>query len=347
MKQTVLNLMQATGAFAPFRQAHRRQALVLTYHRFSEREDGARISARAFAEQLDYLTAHYTVVPLSHLAEQVASGQPLPPGLAAVTIDDGYWDSYEIAFPLLRQRGIPATVFAVTEFVDRQTWLWTDQARYLADSVSPKKLAAAHYATKMCLERTDGSRLAVSVEQINATLKTLPEEMRIEALKRLARALDVEMPKLPPREFESITWQQAIEMDRAGVEIGSHTMTHPILPQVGDEQLRRELQQSRERLEEKLGRTVDTFCYPNGDNDARVLCEVERAGYQCAVTCEIGLNQLGGNPLALRRIHGEHDLAHFIQSTSGFEQVKNRCWAVLSNLKDKRAQQGAGQEATA
>ena len=65
MKGSVLNLLRITGAFAPFRWAHRHQALIVTYHRFSEREGGARISARAFAEQVKYLAAHYTLVPLS------------------------------------------------------------------------------------------------------------------------------------------------------------------------------------------------------------------------------------------------------------------------------------------
>src|SRR5262247_2616423 len=135
MKGTILNLLRITGAFAPFRWAHRHQALVITYHRFSECEGGAPISARAFAEQVKYLAAHYTLVPLSRLTGCLRKRE-LPPRLAAITIDDGYRDAYEIAFPILRENRAPATVFVVTEFVEGAAWLWTDKARYLTAAAS-------------------------------------------------------------------------------------------------------------------------------------------------------------------------------------------------------------------
>ena len=115
-------------------------------------------------------------------------------------------------------------------------------------------------------------------ERINSIIKRLPDESKEEAIERLSRALGVAIPPTPPEEFSSVTWDQAREMDANGVEIGSHTLTHPILTNVGDERLRRELSDSKSRLEEVLGHQVDLFCYPNGDNDERVRCEVARAG---------------------------------------------------------------------
>src|SRR5262249_44456280 len=113
-------------------------------------------------------------------------------------------------------------------------------------------------------------------------------------------------------------------MDSNGIEIGSHTMTHPILTNIGDEQLRQELQGSRSRLEEILGRCVEHFCHPNGDYDERVQGEIARAGYRVAGTSVSGLNKRGDNLLTLRRVHTERDLVRFIQSTSGFEQLKDK-----------------------
>src|SRR5947207_1608092 len=94
MKRTVLNLMVAAGAFAPFRMANRSKALILMYHRFSRSDDGVSTSARAFGEQLQYLKAHYQFVSLSQIAEYIGSGINFPPGLAAITIDDGFLDAY-------------------------------------------------------------------------------------------------------------------------------------------------------------------------------------------------------------------------------------------------------------
>ena len=86
--------------------------------------------------------------------------------------------------------------------------------------------------------------------------------------------------------------------------------------------LRDEVAQSRERIQNAIGREVETFCYPNGDYDLRTRHEVARAGYQLAVTTEVGLNNGCNDPLALRRIHGEYDLARFVKNTSGLARAQ-------------------------
>jgi peptidoglycan/xylan/chitin deacetylase (PgdA/CDA1 family) len=314
--------MRVSGAFDLMRLTLRRRALILTYHRFSGGEEEGKTSARQFAEQLEYLGAHYQVVSLARMVELMNRPEPLPPGLAAITIDDGYGDAYHIAYPLLRRHGFPASLFVVTEFTDGTGWIWTDKARYLTQEAAPQGLTAKIEGSELGLElNCSASRRDASVA-LNSILKRLPDEMKEEAIERLARDLEVMLPDQPPEEFRPVTWEQAREMDANGIEIGSHTMTHPILTNISDERLRRELHGSKLRLEEALGRRVDQFCYPNGDNDERVQCEVARAGYRVAVTCVGGLNKRGDDPLTLRRIHTERDLAHFLQSTSGFEQLK-------------------------
>jgi len=317
----MLNLLQGAGAFAPFRWAHRRQALIITYHRLSEREGEARISARAFAEQARYLAAHYTLVPLSHLADCLRR-RPIPPRLAAITIDDGYRDAYEIAFPILRKHRAPATVFVVTEFVDGAAWLWTDKPRYLTTLAAPQAIEIEVGERTLKLELSGGASRAVAACLINAALKPLPEEDRNASIERLASDLGVKLPERPPAEYSAINWGQAREMFDAGVEIGSHTLTHPILTGLSDERLREEVVHSRDRIQTALGRKVETFCYPNGDHDFRTRREVARAGYELAVTTDFGLNNEQDDPLELRRIHGEHDLARFVKNTSGFARAQ-------------------------
>jgi len=321
MKGTILNLLRITGAFAPFRWAHRHQALIITYHRLSEREGGARISARAFAEQVEYLAAHYTLVPLSRLAACLRKRE-LPPRLAAITIDDGYRDAYEIAFPILRKHCAPATVFVVTEFVEGTAWLWTDKARYLAAGAAAQAFEIGIGSRDLRLELNGAASRAVAAGLINAALKPLSEEARDALVERLAFELGVKLPERPPAEYDAINWRQAREMADAGVEIGSHTLTHPILTGLGGARLREEVVQSRDRIQNAIGRKVETFCYPNGDYDLRTRLEVARAGYQLAVTTDTGLNNELNDPLALRRIHGEYDLARFVKNTSGFVRTQ-------------------------
>jgi len=324
MKRAVLNLMRSTGLFAPFRLANRNKALIVVYHRFSEDGDRLATSARAFREQLEYLTAHYRVISLSEMASYFRRGKRLPASVAAITVDDGYRDFFEIAFPLLRRHNLPASVFVATDFIDQRTWLWTDKLRYLTSRAATEMLEATinDRALRMQLGDTESRLVAASV--VNSELKQIPDEAKDDIITRIASSLNVPLPYVPPGEFSPLTWEQVREMDAAGIEIGSHTLTHPILTNISRDRLRRELNESRLRLEEVLRRKVDLFCYPNGDYDVMVSNEVERAGYKCAVTSRHGLNDRDANPLALRRIHTERDLVHFVQSTSGFELLKNR-----------------------
>jgi peptidoglycan/xylan/chitin deacetylase (PgdA/CDA1 family) len=321
------------------RLAHRRHALILTYHRFSPGGGGAngwapslpslpsllnKTPAKVFAEQLEYLTRRYNVVPLSRLAESISHREQAPARLAAITIDDGYRDAYEIAYPLLRRFGAPATLFVAADFIDRRAWIWTDKARFLTRRAVSQRLAIKIGGQESRLNLDDPSSRHDAAERVNATLKRIPDEVKEEAIERLASACGVVLPQTPPDEFGPIAWAEAREMQAHGIEIGSHTLTHPILTMVGDQRLRSELQGSRSRLEEVLKRRIEQFCYPNGDHDERVRSEVARAGYRVAVTCEGGLNKRGDDPLTLRRIHTERDIAHFAKSACGLEELKSK-----------------------
>jgi hypothetical protein len=130
MKQVALRLLRMSGGFSLFRLVNRNRALILTYHRFGDGPSAT--SARTLQEQLNCLTTRYNLLPLEEIAARVAARQDLPPGAAAVTIDDGYDDAYRIAFPLLRRFRVPATLFVVTDFLHGRGWVWTDKMRYIA-----------------------------------------------------------------------------------------------------------------------------------------------------------------------------------------------------------------------
>lgn len=328
IKQLTLNLMRVSGVFDLARLARRHAALILTYHRFSAGREDGKISAANFAEQLEYLTKRYRLVPLAQLAESVVGREEARPRLAAITIDDGYHDVYQIAYPLLRRFGSPATLFVPPDFIDRRVWIWTDKVRFLAGQAVSQRGAFRPVMDfserEIPIELTDAASRREAAERINSALKQFPEEIKEEAIERLAGDLGVELPESPPDEFGPISWAEAREMQANGIEMGSHTLTHPILTRIGDERLRRELRDSKSRLEEALRRRIEQFCYPNGDYDERVQREVARAEYRIAVTCVSGLNKRGDDPLTLRRIHTERDLAHFAQSASGFEELRRK-----------------------
>jgi peptidoglycan/xylan/chitin deacetylase (PgdA/CDA1 family) len=319
----MLNLMRRAGAFALFRRANRDKALILTYHRFTHEGSGEAVFARAFAEHVSYLAKHYSLMTLSALARHLKDGDGLPPGIAVITIDDGYRDAYEIAFPILHQYNAPATLFAVTDFVDRKGWLWTDKLRFLTARTGRARIETEINNQTLSFTLNGHISRAEAAARINSALKALPDDSKEEAINALASSLGVRLPGLPPDEYGPITWEQAREMQRCGIEVGSHTKTHPMLTQVDDARLLGELLQSRARLEAVLNRSVDLFCYPNGGQDERIRRAAQMSGYNCAVTTELGFNDQGADLMQLRRMDTEASFMRFVQITSGFDQLTN------------------------
>jgi peptidoglycan/xylan/chitin deacetylase (PgdA/CDA1 family) len=331
MKLAVLMLMRATGAFAAFRLAHRRRILILTYHRFSDRTEDGSTSRAAFSEQLSYLRRRYTIVPLSAIERHFTEGAPLPDASAAITIDDGYRDAYEVAFPILRRYDAPAALFAVTDFIDQKGWLWTDKLPYVLPRTAAARLAITLGGSTVDVELNGRESRRQTAARINESLKSANDDAKEQAIRSVVEQAGVELPAQPPPECSALTWSELREMSRAGIEIGSHTVTHPILSRVDAARLRRELRDSRSRLEAMLDREVRLFCYPNGTFTPDVRDEVGRAGYRLAVTTRCGLNSAQSDPLSLQRIHTERDLAHFVQSTSGFEPIKNNLRRLMAH----------------
>lgn len=93
-----------------------------------------------------------------------------------------------------------------------------------------------------------------------------------------------------------------IEISRHGVEIGSHTKSHPELTRISPAEQLTEIADSKKELEELLDHPVDSFCYPGGNNDGMVKEAVKKAGYRHAVTTQRGHVEMGEDPFALRRI---------------------------------------------
>src|SRR5262249_19735982 len=138
----------------------------------------------------------------------------------------------------------------------------------------------------------------------------------------IASRLSVVLPDRPPDDYAGLSWAELREMAASGIDVGSHSMTHSILTLESDQRLLYELRESRSKIERLTGSPVSVFCYPNGDYDSRTIQEARRCGYIGAVTCRPGLNTAAQSPFELKRVHTVDDFAHFLQGTSGLEQIK-------------------------
>jgi peptidoglycan/xylan/chitin deacetylase (PgdA/CDA1 family) len=143
------------------------------------------------------------------------------------------------------------------------------------------------------------------VEKIIDWMKAAPLRLRRAAEVRIRAATPQFAPTLEQREqFDPMTWEQLSGMDPALISIGSHTLSHPILSTMTDSEIDFEVRESRRILEERLKRSVEFFCYPNGDYDDRIVAVV-RKHYRAAVTALPGTIGAGADLYTLPRIPSE------------------------------------------
>ena len=225
---------------------------ILLYHGTPPRDAGW------LERQLAWLRRCFKVVPLVEILRERAAD-----GCVALTFDDGLRNNVQVAYPILRRLGLHATFFVCPGLIDRGGWLWNHEAR--------QRLRHAG-------EPTD------TVEW----MKSLPLDVRRDVEARIRQATPGFAPSPAQRdEFDLATWEELRALDPRVVSIGSHTLTHPILPLSSPQEIEAEVSQSRARLEDELQRPVETFAYPNGAYD-EVVHQCVRKHYRMAVAVEGG-----------------------------------------------------------
>ena len=309
------------GAFAPALWSLRRtpSLVILAYHRVlpSDHPDrafeqpGMFVSPESFQMHVRELLRHFEVVDLSDWVVRVRNVKSVPARACAITLDDGWKDNFEYAFPILKQERCPSTIFLVADRIGSTYRFWPNRlARILrqidrAANEPPPQLAE-------CL-----GRVGIDVSRIGDGLRMAEIDAAISACKAvsdetLERLLCEWVGDLQSSELDrDILNRQELEEMRASqlVRFGSHTRRHTRLRDgLSNDVLEDEIGGSRQCLEQLLGEPVDLFCYPNGDMFAGAV-EVVRRNYAAAVTTALGWNRPSGDLHMLRRISVHEDVA--------------------------------------
>ncbi len=287
-----------------------RRPLVLCYHRVVEdvREHplsapAMLVSQRTLEAQLDWVGRRYDFVGLDEIGRRLEAGgggRRARRPLAAVTFDDGYADVYHNGFPLLRRKGIPFAVFVVTGVVDTHGPHLHDELYVLLE-----RLRAREGAERL-VRRLEGVGIAAHrfrpgrhapaewlVDLVEHLLRSLPRRELLPLL--VALRSEVSVPGALAEELRPMTWPMVVALHESGVTVGSHTRSHPILPNEGAETIRAELASAKRALEERLGGEVRHLAYPDGQFCPTTVEAAHAAGYRYAYTC--CAHGLAGRPL--------------------------------------------------
>lgn len=315
-----LNVLESLGALRARVQS---DLPILAYHRILDMGDERAfpfdpelVSATPaeFRLQMEYVARHFDPITFADVIRSIDGEFMLPERPLIVTFDDGYRDNWEHAFPVLRDVGVPATIFVSTGYVGADTTYWYDHLAYALYRSGPGRV----HLGDLTLELGDiDSRRAAAAAAIRF-LRGAPDAARRVHLGELARTLDYDIAAEHRNLSLPMDWEQVGELHRAGIEIGSHTVSHPALSQCDDETLAFELWESRRVLESRLEAPVEVVAYPfggPGEYDARVMRAAAAAGYRLAASYINGRNALQSLAgFELRRLHVERytDLATLV-----------------------------------
>lgn len=257
-------------------------------------------STEVFRGQMEVVARDFKAVSMDDVLLFLKGEKKLPPRAVVITFDDGYADNYQAA-NILRPLGIPAAFYVTVDCVDRQRLPWPSQLRYVFLTSKKKSWSGV-----------DGSvwPLTSAEQRTQAFLKCVEHCCRLsgkaqdEFVKSIEQQLDTEPARSPHRPM--MTWDELRGLVRGGHIVGSHTMTHPNMAYIAENDARAELFEAKRRLEEELAVPIVHFAYPCpalqphwGNRTVRASREI---GYQTAVTTDKGLVRRHDDPLSLRRI---------------------------------------------
>jgi peptidoglycan/xylan/chitin deacetylase (PgdA/CDA1 family) len=268
------------------RRQNRGKLAVLGYHRVGDFSSTAwdpmlfTATAADLDRHITFLKKDHRIVGLDEALAIAAGHEKTKTTSVLLTFDDGYLDNFEAALPVLKAHFVSAVFFLVSGFLERKIVPWWDQIAWMCRRA----------------QRSDGAAWIDRYKNPNINQSEFWAEL--ESATQLSRPSDPGGLFLNPG--------QARVLLAAGMSIGAHTCTHPILAQLGTVEQQREIAESKSLLEAQLGTRIDTFAYPVGSRDAFTGETVEllrASGYRAAFSYYGGINTPGNvDPFDLKRI---------------------------------------------
>ncbi len=272
------------------------RAAILCFHGVGRRpdpqvEEGV-LPVRGLRAVLNTLRRSFRVIPLAELVNCLRERRPLPPRAVVITFDDGYANNAEIAAEELDRLRLPWSAFLPAGLIEHGRRQWVDDLRLLVHRGSRKRLSLPWEGRTLAFELDTPGRRRAALAWLIDHLRYLPEERREELWRQLVEPCPPdELADLRERfpGFAPMSWAQARQLRQAGVDVGSHGLSHIALAPQTPERLRHELSEARRLLQLRLGSDGPHFSYPYG-RPASISPATEAAlgemGYACGLTLE-------------------------------------------------------------
>ncbi len=325
LKSNIVRNIGPLGGYQIAKYLTRNKPRILMYHRFNQNSEHMKVSAASFEKQIAYLKKHFNVVALPEIFTLIMQGNSLPPDSIVLTIDDGYRDFYEVAYPILKKYEMTATLYVTTGFIDGNIWLWPDKIEFILENT-------LHHLLRVDINGTSEQVMLRNKEDKNAAwLKmvdyciSLPVTERNNFISVLADNSDIGLEQKPPVEYAAMSWKQIRELSDYGINIGAHTQTHPILSKINVDHIEDEINGSKQKIEKMINKPVSCFCYPNGelsDFTPIVKEKVKKSGF---LNATVAFDDGAGweDPYEIRRHSVGNGMFQFYKAVNGVEIISH------------------------
>ncbi|CAN5555411.1 polysaccharide deacetylase family protein [soil metagenome] len=275
---------------------------ICLFHRVSDQKDPLwpPMTIQHFEKIIQHLKKKFQIIPLNEIDFNSTSVNSKK-ALAAICFDDGYLDNLQFAAPILEKYKCPATFFVVSDCIDSGHATWTFQFDHSFSHTSVKEL---HLSAELPAEfksayfQSTDERIRFA-KKLKPYLKTVSNTIRKEVLAELlSKFNDVEHPKT------MMNWKEVNQLQSAGHLIGAHSVSHPLLASMKDEQeIQAEISGAAEKIKIETGIFPFGFAYPVGSYDERVKKITKAAGFKMGFAVDNRIADTStDDPFALPRL---------------------------------------------
>lgn len=247
---------------------------ILAYHRICEKEPDNYIfnselysaTVDDFDAQMRYVSENFNVINFSQLDDYSINDRN-EKNFLIITFDDGYYDNYSLAMPILDKYQLPATVFLATQNIDTGELFWFDSVAAFFKTYSSDKIDLESIGKVLNLKEMGREK---AFKYIGSFLKDSSDSIRLDLLKEIYGKYDFQVSDKDYATACPLSWDNVIEMDNNNIDFGGHTKTHCFLNRIEDGMLHSEISGSMEAIEKHLGEFPKSFCYPAGVTNEKI-----------------------------------------------------------------------------
>lgn len=335
MKNTLINAVIRSNIIHLYNRYTKDKAVIFMLHRFRDPSigyilDNDAVSADLLERCFSYLRNNdYAVLSLKEVIKKITNDQKLYKTVC-FTVDDGYIDFKNIAFPICRTYNIPITIFITTGFIDGNIMMWWDKIEYLVRNTAKKNLEASLPAptNQITVPLRSGQDKVNAVQLLTNSLKYLSHDVLLAFIEDLSINLEVPLPQSVPSEYAAMTWQDVQTLQSQKINFEPHTLTHPILSRLTVPAQQQQISGSIRAIKNRLGTAPSIFCYPNGtvkDFTQETVDLVKSNGMLAACSTEPGFlnSSLQEQQYRIPRIPFPRHFEQFVLYISGYKMHKN------------------------